>query len=301
MTTAALFLLVGYPLAWDEPSASKPIEVQKVVVTLMQQAEVPARQQGVIVDVKVEEGDAVRTGELLARIDDKDAILALRRARIELDTANTEAHNTVKLRLSTKSLELAESELKRAKMSRDIFDKSVTDEEIQRRELAIDKAKLEIEQAEQEQQLAKQKVAFSKNELDIANHNAEIHRIVAPFDGIVVQVNRRKSEWVEPGVTVVRMLRINRLRAEGFLDSKSITPDLPGRRVTLTAKMGNGESSTFDGLLQFVSPEINPVDGRVRVWAAIDNPDGRLLPGMRATMTIDSTPNVATSAKPDDR
>jgi multidrug efflux pump subunit AcrA (membrane-fusion protein) len=41
------------------------------------------------------------------------------------------------------------------------------------------------------------------------------------------------------------------------------------------------------GEIVFVSPEINPVSGQVRVWAEVDNLQGYLKPGMRATMTVD--------------
>jgi multidrug efflux pump subunit AcrA (membrane-fusion protein) len=44
----------------------------------------------------------------------------------------------------------------------------------------------------------------------------------------------------------------------------------------------------------FVSPEVDPVNGQVRVLAEVDNPDGVLRPGLRATMTIGPRPATAT-------
>ena len=42
-------------------------------------------------------------------------------------------------------------------------------------------------------------------------------KIFAELSGIVVEVNRHPGEWVEPSETVFRLLRMDRLRAEGFL------------------------------------------------------------------------------------
>ena len=37
----------------------------------------------------------------------------------------------------------------------------------------------------------------------------------------------------------------------------------------------------------FVSPEVNPVNGQIRVWAELENQDLLLRPGVAAEMTIE--------------
>ena len=267
-------------------SPAEPIEISDVLITVIERVEVPARERGLITKLCAEEGDLVKAGQLLIQIDDADARLAMKRAAIELETARSQAANDVKLRLAKKALELAESEFARGRKSRELFKDSVTDEELQRRELAVDKAKLDIEQAQHERQLAELNAVFSENELAIAQRNVELRRIAAPIGGLVVQVNRRPGEWVEPGLTAIRILRTDRLRAEGFLDAKQLGEELVGREVTLTTKLAGGNEIEFTGVLRFVSPEINPVDGRVRVWAEIENRDMKLRPGMRGSLRI---------------
>ena len=267
-------------------SPAEPIEISDVLITVIERVEVPARERGLITELCAEEGDLVKAGQLLIQIDDADARLAMKRAAIELETARSQAANDVKLRLAKKALELAESEFARGRKSRELFKDSVTDEELQRRELAVDKAKLDIEQAQHERQLAELNAVFSENELAIAQRNVELRRIAAPIGGLVVQVNRRPGEWVEPGLTAIRILRTDRLRAEGFLDAKQLGEELVGREVTLTTKLAGGNEIEFTGVLRFVSPEINPVDGRVRVWAEIENRDMKLRPGMRGSLRI---------------
>ena len=49
---------------------------------------------------------------------------------------------------------------------------------------------------------------------------------------------------------------------------------------------GTMPRSTIAGKIVFVSPEIDPVNGQVRVWAEIDNTDFKLRPGLHGSMVI---------------
>jgi macrolide-specific efflux system membrane fusion protein len=103
--------------------------------------------------------------------------------------------------------------------------------------------------------------------------------------GVVVQVRRRRGEWVQPGETVVRVLRIDRLRAEGFVRASDIEGDMTNAPVTLRVSLA-GQPQEFQGVVAFVAPEIDPVNGQVRVWAEFDNPDLLLRPGLKGSMSI---------------
>jgi macrolide-specific efflux system membrane fusion protein len=105
--------------------------------------------------------------------------------------------------------------------------------------------------------------------------------------GVVVQIKRHRGEWVEPGVAVIRILRVDRLRAEGFLDARHASPTLAGRSVTLAVNLAGQTPSKFPGKLVFISPEVNPVNGQVRVWAEIENPQLLLKPGLQGSLIID--------------
>ena len=106
----------------------------------------------------------------------------------------------------------------------------------------------------------------------------------------MVQVHRHRGEWVEPGEAVVRILRLDRLRAEGFLNVRYLGPDVESRPVTLTVDLPDEPGAEFPGKIVFVSPEIDPVNSQVSIWVEIDNEALRLRPGMRAKMTIAPPP-----------
>jgi RND family efflux transporter MFP subunit len=282
-----LVLIVGALLGAELPeSPAKELRVESVLVTLIEQVEVPARESGVLERIECREGQILKAGQLLAQIDDADQRLLEQKARLELEIARKEAQNDVDIRLAKKTLLLARNEVRRAQESIDRFKKSVTDSELEQRRLEADRAELSQEQAEHDFELVLLTERLKENELAIAMRNLERRAIAAPIDGMVVQIKRRKGEWVEPGEPVLRMLRIDRLRVEGFVRTQDLLVDLNGRPATLSVDLPGRMGVTFDGEVVFVSPEIDPVNGQVRVWAEFENRDLLLQPGMQASLSI---------------
>jgi macrolide-specific efflux system membrane fusion protein len=271
-------------------AAAEPIRLDSVLLTLIEQVEVPAREAGELAAMHVREGDLVKEGTLLAQIDDREALLAAKKAQFERDIAAKEANNDVHVRFHKKSREVADAELRRAIESIEKYRKSVSETELDRLRLTAEKAALEIEQADLELQKAKLTERLKDNDLDIAKRSIERRKVVSPIDGMVVQILRRRGEYVEAPQTVLRVLRINRLRAEGLLNARDLRGDLVGRRVTLNVTVPGSGETQFTGKVVFVSPEINPVSGQTKIWAEIENPDLLLRPGLNGALTIEPEP-----------
>ncbi|MBL4884982.1 MAG: hypothetical protein JKY95_10670, partial [Planctomycetaceae bacterium] len=51
--------------------------------------------------------------------------------------------------------------------------------------------------------------------------------------------------------------------------------------------------TTFNGKIRFIDGSATPVTQQVRVWAEVYNTDRLLLPGLRATMEIQSPSRTA--------
>jgi multidrug efflux pump subunit AcrA (membrane-fusion protein) len=268
-------------------TAAAPFEVESVVLRLLEEAEVPAQEPGVITAVAVREGQRVKLGELLSQIDDQVPRLAADAAKAQYDIARAKATNDIRIRFAKKSLEVAEAELRRSTESIERLAKSVSQSQLDVEELTVQKNRLEAEQAEQEQQIATLEMNAKENELTATRAEVTRRRIVAPFDGVIVQVYVRKGEWVQPGQQALRIVNVDRLKAEGFVPAAQATADLAGNSVKLLVDSIDRRSE-FAGTIVFVSPEVDPITSQVRVWAEIDNRDGRLRPGQQARMVIDS-------------
>ena len=264
--------------------------------------------------------EEARTAVLLAEA-------ARDKARLELEMARAKADSDISVRYHKKALATAEGELHRAIAARKEFRDSVSLNEFEHLQLAHEKSKLDLEQAEHDRQqagLARQvkqaeaggldlavrqkEIALKQveedlqlaaitqrireNDLAVAQRELERRRIKASLSGVVVQIHRRKGEWVEPGEKVLRILRLDRLRAEGFVSARDAQRDLHGATAAITVTLPNKSQVEVKGKVVFVSPEIDPVNGQILVWAEVDNPAPQfvLRPGMRGAMTIQATP-----------
>lgn len=268
-----------------DKSSKSAIDVQSVVLRLLEEAEVPAQEAGVITDVAVREGQRVKQGELLTQIDDQVAKLAAEATRAKYDIAKAKATNDVRLRFAKKSTEVSQAELQRSTESIERFAKSVSQSQLDVEKLTVQKNQLEGEQATHEQQIATLEMRQQECELNAARTQIARRRVVAPFDGVIVQIYARKGEWAEPGQKALRIVSVDRLKAEGFIRAEDATEHVVGRPIRLVIDPG-GEQYTFAGKIVFVSPEVDPITGQVRIWAEIDNRDGRLRPGQPARMVV---------------
>jgi macrolide-specific efflux system membrane fusion protein len=273
------------PIRASQPSVNQVLEVESVVLRLLEEAEVPAQEAGVVTDVAVREGQRVKKGELLAQIDDQVARLAADAAEAQFDIARAKAANDVRMRFAKKALEVARAELRRSTESIERFAKSVSQSQLDVERLTVEKNQLEAEQADHEHQVAALEMKAKGNELTAARAQVARRQITAPFDGVIVQIYVRRGEWVEPGQQALRIVNVDRLKAEGFVRAALADVDLPGKSVSLEVD-GSSQPTEATGTIVFVSPEIDPITGQVRIWAEIDNRDGRLRPGQPAKMTI---------------
>ncbi|MGD9635413.1 MAG: efflux RND transporter periplasmic adaptor subunit [Pirellulales bacterium] len=284
MRLCSLIGVALLPLQAFAAETARPLKVESVVLRLIAEADVPAQEAGVLTDVAVREGDAVKKDAILATIDDQVARMAELAAKLKYDVAHEKATNDVQVRYARKAAEVAEAELHRSTESVARFAKSVSQSQIDVERLNVEKSKLEAEQADHNQQVATLEMKSAQNELDAAKVQLARRQIVAPFDGTVVQVFVRLGEWVEPGQKALRIVDTRVLKAEGFLDANDANGQLLGAPVELTLEGQAGES--FPGKISFVSPEVDPITGQVRVWAEIDNRAGALRPGQPVHMRI---------------
>ncbi len=280
--------LCGSVCSGAEPtSASRHLRLDPVVVTLIEQVNVPAKEAGVLAVLDVREGSLVETGTALGRVEDDQVSVEIERATVEVELAAENAQNDVNLRFARKSSDLAKIELERALDSVRRFKKSISEIEIARLRLASQRAELEIEQAEHDLRISRITRTLKETELKSAALRLDRCAIAAPISGMVVEVYHRPGEWVSPGEPVVRMIRIDRLRVEGFLETRSANPDLAGCPVSLSVELPQNRHESFEGRIVFVSPETDPVNGQFRLWAEVENREALLRPGMHAVMTVD--------------
>jgi macrolide-specific efflux system membrane fusion protein len=278
-------------------AAAESIRIDTVLLTPVEEVEVPAQEAGILDHVAVSEGADVERGVLIAQLDDADACLDRGQAELELQEARRKSESDIKIRVAKKGAAVAEAELQRALDSQDRYAKSVSETEVDRLRLTAEHAQLQVEQAQYDFETAGLAYKLAENRLAQAERSIERRKVIAPVSGRVVQFSRRAGEWVEPGQTVARILAIDRLKAVGFLDASQLAKDLTGHPVRLRVELPAEGVVEFRGKIQFVHSEVNPVSGQVDFWAEIDNHHRKLRPGLRGEMIIDAGPDNARSAE----
>jgi len=221
--------------------------------------------------------------------------VAVTKAESELAIARAKAENDVAVRFARKAHEVAAAEYRRALESVEKFQKSVSQTELDQLRLTTEKARLGIEQAELEKSIARLGMRQMEAELETARLKLARHRLLAPFAGMVAEIKKGRGEWVSPGDTVVRLVRLDRLRVEAFLPARDIVVE-HGPSVTVSVDVPGRGRARSSAKLVFVSPEVNPVNGQVLIWAEVENQDLLLKPGQVATLEIETAAAAAERA-----
>lgn len=265
---------------------AQELQMQSAITRIAESVELSAAQAGLLAEVRVTEGQVVQKGDVLAIVNDAVLQAKLNRAQVEAAIAAEDAGNDVAIRLAEKSRELATTEYERAIGLNQRIPDSVSQREVNMLRLAREKSLLEIEEAKHQQVLARMTRDLRQADVDIARVELGRAVIMAPMSGMVVHVEKRGGEWVDAGTLVAKLVRIDRVRAEGFIASADAGPQLSGAPAELDISQPNRPPMTYKGKVTFVHPEANPVDGRVRIWADFDNHDNQLRPGLPASVRI---------------
>ncbi|MCE9547999.1 MAG: HlyD family efflux transporter periplasmic adaptor subunit [Planctomycetia bacterium] len=272
------------------PGEPTPLTLPNCFAMIIEEADIPAKEAGVLSELKVHEGAKVRAGDLLARLEDSRAEIDKKLADFEFASAREKSENDINVRYAKAAADVAEAEFLASQEANKRVDNSVSRAEIRKLQLEHRRAVLQIEQSNLEQSMARHAAQAEGAKVEAAADNIRRRRITSPLDGTVVEVRRHLGEWVQPGETVMHVVRLDHLRVEGFAkaDGNPSTRIHQDQPVTVELEVG-GERRQLRGRVVFVSPLLQ-TGGNYRVWAEIENQaieDRWLLqPGQPVAMTI---------------
>jgi len=281
-------------------AASPDAKLPYCLVSLIDEARVPAQEKGVLVSLNVHEGNQVLAEGLLAQIDDREARMSKRIAVLEQKASKEEAENDIEVRFTRAAADVAEAEYLEALEANRRVKGTYSDAEVRRLELMHGKSVLQIEQSELKFKIAGLTNEVNEAKVEAADLYLQRRRIESPIDGEVVEVYPHVGEWVNPGDPIMRIVRMDRLRVEGFLKADDFAQhEIHGRGVTIVVRLPHGRTVRLKSKISYVNPLVE-ASGEYRVWAEVGNqpvavdraePPGRvrpwlLQPGLTAEMTI---------------
>jgi RND family efflux transporter MFP subunit len=258
------------------PAQASAVLTASGYVVARRKAAVASKGTGTLVFLGVEEGDKVKKGQVIARLDDSDVTATLQRARENLRVAEADL-NEVK-----QSLERQRILLERDMVSRSEYD--IAEARYKRVVAGIDAAK------------------FAVKEAQVAVDNM---RIVAPFDGTVLKKNADVGEIVAPlagaassKAAVVTIADMSSLEVEADVSEANITRVVPeqGCEIRLDAY----PDRRYLGYVTKIVPTADRAKATVLVKIKFKDYDNRVLPEMGAKITFlaPGSDQSAVQAKP---
>jgi len=218
-------------------------------VEAMERVELRSRVSGYVQSVDFEEGEFVRKGAVLVRIDPQPYAAAVAEARAALAKASAEAA-------------LAEREQRRA--ARLVERQAISGEEAERRAA--------------EAQVAAAAVAAAEASLARARLDLEHTRITAPISGRIGRAEVTAGNLVGAADRLAVLLSSDALYVRFDIDEAALAGTSPGdwvARFTLPEAAGR----IYEGPLAFLDNEIAAGTGTIRARVRIAKPDAPLIPG----------------------
>ena len=240
-------------------------------VTPQRRSTVSAKTTGKIKDVLIDEGMHVVAGQILARLDDVDAVAAQRAAEAERLVAAA----------SLKDIEVRLANARRIlERNRGLRTGDFVSEE------ALENAETAVESLEAQIALAKESINAAERSVDIARQNIENCTIRAPFEGIIVSKDAQPGEMVSPisaggGYTrtgIATVVDMGSLEVEVDVSESYIARVTPRQRVETV--LDAYPDWRIPSTVRTVIPTADRQKATVKVRIRFDELDPRILPDM---------------------
>ncbi len=252
---------------------------------------------GLIAQVNVQEGDAVKQGDVLATLDQREIERRVKQAEMNLQARQADLADAQQP-LPAPELEIVQQSLNKAAYAlaaaQDRYKKEATDDNEIAQTLAqsdyeIARANFERQtRGPSQKQLADLQRAVDSAALDVQNAREALAEteLKAPFDGSVTAVNVKAGTWLGGYNPVVELADLTKLEILADIDEIDIANAQEGQTAELRFDAFPGETAT--GKLARLYPAANNDRGATvyRAVIALDPTTLKLRPGMGVTVGI---------------
>jgi RND family efflux transporter MFP subunit len=252
-------------------------------------ADLFAKVTGYLTDVRVDIGDHVKAGQVLAVIDipelqqqlaEDEAQLASKRSALETARRQVD-HDRANRALQDITLKRNEVLLKDQWVPAQMVDQNRADAAVARANVGIAKAN---------RTLAARQIDLAAATVERTKALLSYSQIVAPFDGVVARRLVNRGDLVQPptGTLMKPLFTVQRI------DTIRVFCDVPENDVTYLhigdpaiVKPSGSEGNAFIGKVTRFSLRLDPETRNMRTEIDLPNPEERLYPGMYATVSLE--------------
>lgn len=246
-------------------------------VEAIEKATLYAKVSGYLQWIKVDKGDRVRKGEVLAQLEvpevEKEyqsAQAAVAEAEAEYDRAEADAH-------------LKQLTYQRTRGVRDSEPTVVSPQE-------VEVARAASETAEGTVRLAKARVDEARAELGKLQVLSEFAKVTAPFDGVVTQRFVDPGALIQAGVNssgnpIVSVASIDQVRV--YISVPEVDVSQVARGVPAKVRLDALPGRQFTSKVTRFADALDPQSRTMKTEIDLPNPGDAILPGMFGSVTLD--------------
>jgi RND family efflux transporter MFP subunit len=224
-----------------------------------------------MIELDIEEGDHVKAGQVIARLDDSNIRAAVAESMAQLDYAKAG---------------LAETEVNLANAQRDYERQSALFKDHFVSQAAIDTSRTSLDALRAQLATQKSNIQVAERALQVADRNLDDMTVRAPFSGVVTVKAAQPGEIVSPisaggGFTrtgIGTIVDMDSLEIQVDVNENFINRVKPNQPVS--AKLNAYPDWTIPAHVLAVIPTADRSKGTVTVRIALDSKDARILPEM---------------------
>ena len=258
------------PAPITSPSPSDSLLDASGYVVARRQATVSSKITGRLMAVLVEEGQDVKQGQVLARLDPANATVALEQAKARLAQAETN--------LQAAEVAFADGGASYSR-SEDLFKRGIISAE------SVEAARSTFNARRMAVLVQQQSVVVERAALAVAELNLEDTVVRAPFSGVVTVTAAAPGEMISPASTggftrtgICTIVDMESLEVEIDVSENFISRVLPGLPVTV--RLNAYPDAQFPAEVLAVIPTADRAKATVRVRVAFKTRDTRIVPEM---------------------
>jgi HlyD family secretion protein len=276
-------------------------------IVAMRYADIGSSVMGKIVSLPVAEGDRVKAGQLLARIDPVQAQSDASSAAALVRALEAEERSAAEqIRSATADLAVAEARARDAEQQlirkRELYQQALIPaadfesgrESAEAARAQVASVRATIDRARQTAEAAARRVVQSRAQQTSADDMLSKTAIASPIDGIVSRLRVREGEMVvvgiqnQPGTTLMTISDLGAINAEVKAAEADVLRVVAGQAAVVTLEALPGRQ--FPGKVVEIGASALPVTGtgaaarEFKVVVRLDHPD----PGLRPGLTCDA-------------
>ncbi len=275
------------------PVSTQPVEVGEVVAEVMgtgtlethYQGTVSAQVQAPLAEYLVDQNDWVKSGQLLARLDDSDIKRQVTNQEAVVNAVEATVERTVADENKAKA-NLVKAHLDYDRYSGLLVTESISQDQMDKTVQTLEVAKAELASATAAIAEARRQLVAAKERLHYQEALLAFTRITSPFDGLIARRDREVGDIVVPGSSIFLLVSKRELWISAWVDEYQMAGLTAGQPARVVFR--SEPKKQFPGKVTRLGNEVDRETREFRVDCGVDKLPTNWAVGQRAEVYIET-------------